>query len=97
MVSAHLQAGALQALLDTAATLGAPPSGWLGSGATGESMSPGKTALSCLGNMCKYLDCRKALRQLGIHQVLRTLSAVPDATLQRDIQRLQLELKKTKS
>jgi len=89
-----IKAGAL-ALLDTAATLEAPPSGWLGSGALGESWSPGKTALFSLGNMCKYLDCRKALLQLGIHQVLRTLSAVPDGTLQKYIQRVQLELKRT--
>jgi hypothetical protein len=87
------QAGALRALLHTAATPEAPaPGGRSSSGGGGESGSPVKIALFSLGNMATHRECRDVLLQLGIREVLRNLASSPDPTLQRYIARVQQKL-----
>jgi hypothetical protein len=94
-VSCLPQAGALRALLHTAATPEAPAPGGRsssGGGGGGESGSPVKIALFSLGNMATHRECREVLLQLGIREVLRNLASSPDPTLQRYIARVQQKL-----
>jgi hypothetical protein len=81
------QAGALQALLATAAGAcrapGAP---------CGDPSSPVKIALFSIGNMCAHGECREALLALGLKDVLRQLSGASDPVLQKYLARVQAKL-----
>lgn len=94
-----IRAGALASLLDTALTPDRPSSsassstgGKSAGGAAGDGGSPVKIALFSLGNMCAHRECREALWQLGVVDVLRRLSNSPDPVTQKYLQRIQTKL-----
>jgi hypothetical protein len=98
------QAGALQALLATAAGTSPPPAGGRppSSGAAPapaapappgqDGTSPVKIALFSIGNMCAHRECREALLNLGLRDALRQLSGASDPVLQKYLARVQAKL-----
>lgn len=58
--------------------------------AAADAGSPLKISLFSLGNMCAHKSCADALLQLGIAGSLSRLSSVPDATVKKYIERIQV-------
>lgn len=58
--------------------------------AAADAGSPLKISLFSLGNMCAHKSCADALLQLGITDSLSRLSRVPDATVKKYIERIQV-------
>ena len=58
--------------------------------AAADAGSPLKISLFSLGNMCAHRSCADALLQLGIGGSLSRLSALPDATVRKYIERIQV-------
>lgn len=88
-----VRAGALKALMDTACRPEPPrPTTAGGTPVAGDGGSPVTIALFSLGNMCAHRECRDALLQLGVLDVIKQLSGNPDQMLQRYIQRMQTKL-----
>lgn len=85
------QAGAVEALMQLAATADRPAGGRQAAGA-GEGGSPQKIALFSLGNMCAHRECREVLQAAGITQLMRTLQASPDPVVQKYLGRMQAKL-----
>ena len=54
--------------------------------------SPLKIALFSLGNMCAHPVCAEVLLSLGAREPLTRLGRSPDSTIQRYVQRIQVEL-----
>jgi hypothetical protein len=73
--TAPVQAGALDALLETALTperpLSAAAKGGMAAAAAADGGSPVKIALFSLGNMCAHRECREALLAAGIWDMCR--------------------------
>lgn len=53
--------------------------------------SPLKIALFSLGNMCAHPVCAEALLSLGAREPLIRLGRSPDSTIQRYVQRIQVQ------
>jgi hypothetical protein len=85
------QAGAVEALMQLAATADRPAGGRPAAGA-GEGGSPQKIALFSLGNMCAHRECREVLQAGGIAQLMRALQASPDPVVQKYLGRMQAKL-----
>lgn len=51
-----------------------------------------KIALFSLGNMCAHRECREALINLGVHDMLKRLSSSSDPETQKYLARIQAKL-----
>ncbi|KAJ9526297.1 hypothetical protein QJQ45_009792 [Haematococcus lacustris] len=94
-----IRAGALHALLDTAQSQDEGAQGQsMGStagsnaAAPGDGGSPVSIALFSLGNMCAHRECREALLAANINMTIKRLSANPNPTVQKYLQRIQTKL-----
>lgn len=60
--------------------------------AAADGSNPLRICLFSLGNMCAHRECADALLQLGICASLTRLRSSTDATVQKYVQRIQVQL-----
>lgn len=60
--------------------------------AAADGSNPLRISLFSLGNMCSHRECADALLQLGIGTSLTRLRSSQDATVQKYVQRIQVQL-----